>query len=458
MKFKFKNLGYIDKGELEIGNLTIICGANNVGKTYISYSIFGFLSLFEELFDFDIKREIFDTLYNKGFCKIDLTEYEQNLPQFLKEASRRYAEYLPNVFGAEEDFFKGFEFDALIGNKLGNHKRPVEKTLVSKQKEVLKIVKKPDSKVLEISFLGESKEDFFDSTFVAKILNESLADVLLGDYFMEPFVVTSERTGISLFFKELDINKNVLIDQFKKLGKSDNINPFEILKELVSRYPLSIKHNIDHTRDYDIIAKRKSFLLKENTESSKQLFKLWEKIASGNFKMVNNEILYAPKKERGRKRLNPLPIHMSSSAVKSLALLDIYVRNIAKEGDLLLIDEPELNLHPGNQLMMARFLARLVNKGINVLITTHSDYLIKEFNNLIMLSNEFPVKTNFMKTYGYTADEILDKAKVNVYKVSQHHTIEEASIDKFGIELDSFDDVIVNINKISDELYLQVEG
>lgn len=457
MKFKFENLGYIDKGELEIGNLTVICGANNVGKTYISYSIFGFLNLFEELFDFDIKKEIFDTLYNKGFCKIDLTEYEQNLPQFLKEASRRYTEYLPNVFGAEEDFFKGFEFDALIGNKLGNHKRPVEKTLVSKQKEILKIVKKPDSKVLEISFLGESKEDFFDSTFVAKILNESLADVLLGDYFMEPFVVTSERTGISLFFKELDINKNVLIDQFKKLGKSDNINPFEILKEVVSRYPLSIKHNIDHTRDYDIIAKKKSFLLKENSESSKQLFKFWEKITNGNFKMVNNEILYAPKKEKERDRVNPIPIFMTSSAVKSLALLDIYVRNLANEGDLLLIDEPELNLHPSNQLMMARFLARLVNKGINVLITTHSDYLIKEFNNLIMLSNEFSGKKGFMKKHKYTADEILDKSKVKVYTVSDH-SIKEAPIDKFGIELDSFDDVIVNVNEISNELYLQVEG
>jgi predicted ATPase len=149
---------------------------------------------------------------------------------------------------------------------------------------------------------------------------------------------------------------------------------------------------------------------------------------------------------------------MSSSAVKSLALLDIYIRNIAKEGDLLLIDEPELNLHPGNQLLMARFLVRLVNKGINVLITTHSDYLIKEFNNLIMLSNEFPGKTHLMKKYGYTTDEILDKAKVKVYTVSQDHTIEEASIDKFGIALDSFDDVIIDVNEISDELYLQIEG
>ena len=98
MKFKFKNLGYIDKGELEIGNLTVICGANNVGKTYISYSIFGFLSSFENLFDFDIKKEILGTLYDKGVCQIDLTEYERTLPRALEEASKRYAEFLPTVF------------------------------------------------------------------------------------------------------------------------------------------------------------------------------------------------------------------------------------------------------------------------------------------------------------------------------------------------------------------------
>ncbi len=459
MKFKFKNLGYIDNGEIEIGNLTVICGANNVGKTYISYTISGFLNLFENLFDFDIKKEIFESLYEKGFCRVELAEYEQNLPHFLKEASRRYTKFLPQVFGAEEDFFKGFEFEASIGKESKRKKSGtrVERTLFSKQKEILKIIKEPDNNVMEVSLLTENKKDFLENMFLEKILNEALTGFLFNDYFLEPFVVTSERTGVSLFFKELDINKNVLIEHFKKPGKSDNFDPFELIKEMVSRYPLSIKHNIDHIRDYDVNARKKSFLVKENSESGKELLKLWEKITNGNFKMINNEILYIPKKERGRGRVNPIPIYMSSSAVKSLALLDTYVRNIANEGDLLLIDEPELNLHPGNQIMMARFLARLVNKGIHVLITTHSDYLIKEFNNLVMLSNEFSQKAHMMEKYGYSPDEVLDKSKLKVYTVSHRHTIDEAPVDKFGIALDSFDNVIININEISDQLSLNLE-
>jgi len=43
MKFTFKNIRYIGDGEITLGNLTVICGPNNVGKTYLSYTIYGFL-------------------------------------------------------------------------------------------------------------------------------------------------------------------------------------------------------------------------------------------------------------------------------------------------------------------------------------------------------------------------------------------------------------------------------
>ena len=55
-----------------------------------------------------------------------------------------------------------------------------------------------------------------------------------------------------------------------------------------------------------------------------------------------------------------------------------------------MIDEPELNLHPDNQRRIARLLARLVNLGIKVFITTHSSYIIKELNTLIMLNRDEP--------------------------------------------------------------------
>ena len=43
MKFRFKNLGPIKEADLELGDLTVIAGRNNTGKTYLAYALYGFL-------------------------------------------------------------------------------------------------------------------------------------------------------------------------------------------------------------------------------------------------------------------------------------------------------------------------------------------------------------------------------------------------------------------------------
>ena len=43
MRFRFRNIGPIDNAELELGDLTLIAGRNNTGKTYIVYTLYGFL-------------------------------------------------------------------------------------------------------------------------------------------------------------------------------------------------------------------------------------------------------------------------------------------------------------------------------------------------------------------------------------------------------------------------------
>ena len=79
----------------------------------------------------------------------------------------------------------------------------------------------------------------------------------------------------------------------------------------------------------------------------------------------------------------PLPMHASSSMVRSLAGLDLYLRHGARKGDTLIIDEPEMNAHPEAQLGLVELLAYLVNEGIRVVLTTHSPYIVDHINNLI---------------------------------------------------------------------------
>ena len=43
MELTLKNLGPINEANFTVGDLTVICGKNNTGKTYVTYATYGFL-------------------------------------------------------------------------------------------------------------------------------------------------------------------------------------------------------------------------------------------------------------------------------------------------------------------------------------------------------------------------------------------------------------------------------
>ena len=76
-------------------------------------------------------------------------------------------------------------------------------------------------------------------------------------------------------------------------------------------------------------------------------------------------------------------LSQASSMVSELAPLVLFIRGLICPGDTLIIEEPEAHLHPGAQTEIAATLARLVRAGVRVVVTTHSDWLLKEIGNLI---------------------------------------------------------------------------
>ena len=76
-------------------------------------------------------------------------------------------------------------------------------------------------------------------------------------------------------------------------------------------------------------------------------------------------------------------LSQASSMVSELAPLVLFIRGLIRPGDTLIIEEPEAHLHPGAQTEIAVTLARLVRAGVRVVVTTHSDWLLKEIGNLI---------------------------------------------------------------------------
>jgi energy-coupling factor transporter ATP-binding protein EcfA2 len=120
---------------------------------------------------------------------------------------------------------------------------------------------------------------------------------------------------------------------------------------------------------------------------------------------------------------------------------------------MLIIDEPELNLHPDNQRKMAALLARLVNAGIKIIVTTHSDYLIRDINNRIMLNNDISNKAELMKKQGLIGEDILRPEQVAAYNLGTAHTITPVRVDQYGIDMTIFDELIADANQAADDIY-----
>ena len=93
MKFQFENLGLLDKAEIELADLTIICGENNTGKTYATYAIYGFLRSWRKIFHSVLKQEIKNILHENDRYQINLQQlFDGKLSDYLERVCKFYTE------------------------------------------------------------------------------------------------------------------------------------------------------------------------------------------------------------------------------------------------------------------------------------------------------------------------------------------------------------------------------
>lgn len=451
MKFYFENFGYVDRGTVELGDLTIVCGANNVSKTYVTYAIYGLIKDFQTYSDILIESDQLKTLKEEGILTIDLSIYQQNLSKYTKNTSEKFSNIIASYFNTSSEFFEKSKIEFSIDNIPIDLDREFKGRSLLVSRTVLILDKESGSKDLSVALPVESKSTLPDGV-LTYVINDAISQCLFANVFPNPFIVTSERTGIALFYKELDISKNAILE---RLTDSHNSDPLAILNSRRSRYARPIHDNIDVVRDYENFSKYESFIREDKT-TYKPVLDALQDLMGGTFNVIGGQMFYEPKKERGRERV-AIPVYIASSAIKSLFLIDLYINCLAEKKGMLVIDEPELNLHPDNQRKMAKLLARLVNAGVKVLLTTHSDYLIREFNNCIMLSNEVENKEAIMKKAGMVTEDILRPEQVKAYSINKDHLIHDIPIDKYGMNMKIFDELISEANALSDDIYYSIK-
>ncbi|WP_239497026.1 AAA family ATPase [Cronobacter sakazakii] len=303
------------------------------------------------------------------------------------------------------------------------------------------ITKKSHSDMLQMTLL--------DSGFprLESFINRVLSQLLKIEYDENPaFLIPAERNGLHLFFNELSSRRTALLHHASKEQFDLNSLLNDVMK---SKYSAPIANYIDWLNEIKVNRKNKNGEFHNLAEELKR-------IISGKYSVDTEGQIYFSTYKKGNKTARKIELHLSSSTVKSLFGLWFYLEHQAKKGDILMIDEPELNLHPSNQRVIARFLAKLVNSGLRIVVSTHSDYFVREINSLMMLHSVpdelVSERDALMKKQGISIESILNPECVAAY-VFDNNSVSEMKKTNEGINAITFDEVINSINYDNDEIY-----
>lgn len=460
MRVKVKNLGVLKEAEFDLGDLTIICGENNTGKTYATYALYGFLTTGRHMSEMQIKDDsCITSLMQKGSGNISIDRYFGKIDTILKNVCGNYTKELPRIFASYEDKFTNTEFSLDVNKENFSFPNEFERSFRLGESIRLSVSKNKNDNSPKVSLVQEDNEDDgsgIPQGLIKRIVYNIVIQILFDSVLpKKTFIASVERTGAAIFRKELDFARNRLLEKMKA---EEKIDPMELLRSAHEDYPSPVTHNVDFIRGIEGIDKKSSFLAMEHPD----VLDDFSNIIGGSYKVRKNQgVSYQPKGKSVR-----LSMGESSSSVRSMLNVGFYLRHVANREDLLMIDEPELNLHPENQRRIARLFARLVNLGIKVFITTHSDYIIKELNALIMLKQDKRYLKKIRREEGFKKEELLSCERVKVYvakedlvklegnkKRSRHQTLVPADItQEEGIEVSSFDRTINKMNEIEDAI------
>jgi len=457
MKIKLWNLGSIKEAEVDLRPLTVIIGPNNSNKTYIAYSIYGLWINHRDglFFSSEILEKIeFTNQADHWSLKIDRRFYDVISEIVQKSASEFSGIKLQSFFqDSSGKIFEKTKFSIEISED--DIKTAIEKVLAhiieyrqSLASFGIKKIERSDNNN-EILFYPE-KEDKIDNykdivflNFVANVVKFSFSDILPLPAERNAFINTYKMLA-NRRYKLLKENQRELLMQ-RRINQDRQL---ELLKEQGDiRYPQPVEDFLDFLTDIEL--ENKPDPIAKNKNDFQKLADQIEKYIQNNNKTIFKKTKFGGREIKvSVKRSLEIDLYNASSSIKQLAPLLLYLRYRAKSGDFLVIDEPEMNLHPESQVKLLESLAILVNLGVRILLTTHSPYLMAHLNNIVNGNHQNPELLAEQAKLLYLQDSrgFLKMEQVSAYEIKNNKLL-SLHDPEYGIRWDTLSDVSVDIQQ-----------
>lgn len=406
-----ENFAKIEYAKICINEYTLLVGQNNSGKTFLMQLVQGMSKKLAELVSDDI-IDIFAEEKSDMYCKCTVSK--DNIALLVEYLNRKlYMEkesIVKEVFRKEipvGELFVDIVWEDRVSYELYEFITDANTTMDYVQKRIGMNLPKfvsdfvPERKVC---FLIKKQEEKKQLLAMSQSMSTSHSNLILGEFRSlfecKSLFMPASRTGLLLLYREFFANKAddtvVYTTKGGQFIRGDwNQGGFT---QPVYEFLRFLQTYSEDEYYKEIFADELDFFEKNLIEGHISVNK------QGMFSYDQN------KTEQG------IPMYLASSMINEIAPIFLAVTS-NRDYRRFIIDEAEASLHPEKQLELVRFLNRLNNKGISIMVSTHSDTFASKLNNLYLLAEYVKEsKEDIIAKFGLEKADLPDPQKLFVYE------------------------------------------